>query len=257
MGTHWATLLGQLTALATVVALSPFSVLPAIGLVVHSERARVTGVAFVAGWLAGKAAITIAFIGVPRLLHDWLDRPAPTWAPWLQITAGVVFVIGGLWYWRRARTDPVEVENVAEISAETSPPVHPQRSGFNLDSAPPGTPRWLTRLKHISPGTAAAVGVALTLINPKVLAACATAGVAIGSAGLGPAAGVVFVAYFTLLAGSTAAVPVLAYTVWSHRADRALERFNSWLAHRQVGLTTGLLIVIGLALLSAGLREVL
>jgi Sap, sulfolipid-1-addressing protein len=242
MSTHWPTLLGQLTALATVVALSPFSVIPAIAVVMHSERARVTGVAFVAGWLAGKAAITVAFIGLPRLLHGWLDRPAPAWTPWLQIAAGAVFVLGGLWYWRRARGASVGVAPTAGISG---------------GSAPPGAPRWLTRLKHITPGTAAAVGVALTLINPKVLAACAAAGVAIGGAGLGTAAGIVAVAYFTLLAGSTAAVPILAYTVWSHRVDRALERFTSWLARRQVVLTVGLLVVIGLALLSAGLREVL
>jgi hypothetical protein len=242
MGTHWATLLGQLTALAAVVALSPFSVIPAIALVMHSDRARVTGGAFIAGWLAGKAAITAAFIGVPRLLHDWLDRPAPSWLPWLQIAGGAMFVLGGLWY-RRQHRPP---RGLPRASAEEM-----------AVATAAGTPRWLARLKHITPATAAAVGVTLTLINPKVLAACAAAGIAIGSAASTPLGAAAAVTYFALLAGSTAAVPILAYAVWSHRVDRTLERFKSWLASRQVVLTTGLLVVLGLALLGAGLRGLL
>lgn len=55
MTTDWLTLFGELTALAAGVAFSPFAVVPAIALVVHSVRPRPVGLAFIAGWLLGKA----------------------------------------------------------------------------------------------------------------------------------------------------------------------------------------------------------
>ena len=215
-------MLGEVTALAMVVALSPFSVLPAIALVVHSERPRPTGLAFIAGWLTGKAAITTLFLGVPRLLNH-LHGNAPHWTVWLRIVAGIVFVAAAIWYWRRPAT---EVQG----------------------------PRWLDRIKHITPAAAGAVGVALTLVNPKVVFACAAAGFAIGTAALSAPATVAAVAGFTLLAGSTAALPILAYLVWSHRVDRALDRFEQWLRRNQVTITAIVLLLLGVALLLNGLR---
>jgi len=220
----WGPLLGELTAFATVVALSPFSVIPAIALVVHSERPKPTGLAFVAGWLAGKATITTASIQVPRLL-DGLDRPAPHWTSWVFIGLGIVSIAGGIWYWFKP-------QKVVEA------------------------PQWVSRLKSITPAGAAAVGVALTIVNFKVLLACAAAGLAIGTAQLGVLGASLAVVYFTALAGSTAAVPILAYTVWTHRVDRQLERFNDWMRRRQTGITTAMLILVGIALLYNGIGAV-
>ena len=59
---------------------------------------------------------------------------------------------------------------------------------------------------------------------------------------------------FTLLAGSTAALPILAYLVWSHRVDRALDRFEQWLRRNQVTITAIVLLLLGVALLLNGLR---
>jgi hypothetical protein len=216
-------LLGELTALATVVALSPFSVLPAVALVVHSERPRGTGLAFIVGWLSGKAAITTIFVAVPRLLHG-LDGPAPHWTAPVRIVAGVAFLAAGLWYWRRP-------------------------------AVPAGAaPGWLDRIKRITPAGAGAVGVALTLINPKVVLMCAGAGYAIGVAHPGGAGTAAAVAYFTAIAGSTAALPILAYLVWAERVDRHLERIKDWLQRHQGTISVILLILIGVALLYSGVR---
>ncbi|MBO0677582.1 GAP family protein [Mycolicibacterium sp. S2-37] len=64
---HWASLLGELTALAAVVALSPFTVVPAILLIVHSDRPRAVGLSFITGWLLSKAAITVALLELLNL----------------------------------------------------------------------------------------------------------------------------------------------------------------------------------------------
>ena len=140
-------MLGEITALAMVVALSPFTVLPAIALVVHSDRPRPTGLAFISGWLVAKAAITALFVGVPRLMGGLQGTP-PHWTAWLRVAAGVAFILAALWYWRRP----------GAAAAEAT---------------------WVDRIKRITPAAAAFVGVALTFLNPKLVFACAAAGFAI------------------------------------------------------------------------------
>ena len=60
-------MLTELIPLALVVALSPLSIIPAV-LVLHTPRPRPTGLAFLAGWLIGLAALTAVFIEVSSLL---------------------------------------------------------------------------------------------------------------------------------------------------------------------------------------------
>lgn len=216
----WLALLGELTALAAVVALSPFTVIPAVALVVHSDRPRPVGLAFIAGWLVGKAAITVAFIHVPQLVQR-LDAPTPSWTSWLRIGLGVLVLVGGVIYWRRSQSST-------------------------------DNPRWVGRIKRITPLNAAVTGVALTVINVKVVAACAAAGYIIGSSPLSTAGVAGAVTYFTLVGGSTAAVPILGYAVWTHRIDRFLEAFRDWMQRRQRVLTLIVFGILGGALVYSG-----
>jgi hypothetical protein len=89
---------------------------------------------------------------------------------------------------------------------------------------------------------AAATGVVLTVINVKVVAACAAAGYIIGSSPLNAAGIAGAVTYFTLVGGSTAAVPILGYAVWTHRIDRFLTAFRDWMQRRQRVLTLIVLV---------------
>jgi hypothetical protein len=216
----WLALLGELTALAAVVALSPFTVIPAIALVVHSDRPRPVGLAFIAGWLVGKATITVAFLQVPQLVSR-LEGPAPAWTGWLRIVLGVAAVAGAVAYWRRSEVAPQN-------------------------------PRWVGRIKQITPLSAAVTGVALTVINVKVVAACAAAGYLIGSAALNGAGVAAAVTFFRVAGSSTAAVPILGYAVWTHRIDRFLESFRDWMQRRQRVLTVVVLGLIGGALIYSG-----
>jgi hypothetical protein len=219
----WATLLGELTALAAVVAISPFTIVPAIALVMNSKAPRRVGPAFLAGWLAGKAAIIAIFVQVPRLLHQFDGSPPESASAWTQIALGGVFVAGSLWGWRT-----------------------PQKTV----RAPP----WMGRLKEITPLWAAVAGAACTLVNPKVLLACAAAGYAIGNAQLtrvGISAGV---AYFVALASSTVATPILAYAISAERVDPYLERLKGWTRRRSRAIMVGVLMLVGAALMLTGAR---
>jgi hypothetical protein len=216
--------LGQLIPLALVVALSPLTIIPAIVLVLQSDRARSTGLAFLSGWLCGLAATTAVFVQLPRLL-DGFNRPAPGWAAWVRIAVGVALVAFAGWRW-------VTRHRVTK------------------------QPAWLNRLSRMTPVGAAAIGFGLILVNPKVLVMNAAAGLVIGTAGWGVAGTWLAVAYYTVLAGSTVLIPILAYAIAGQRVDHQLVRLKQWMERQHAALMAGFLAVVGLLLVYTGIRAV-
>jgi threonine/homoserine/homoserine lactone efflux protein len=220
----WAAVLGQLIPLALVVAASPLTIIPAIVLVLRSDRARPTGLAFMFGWLLGLAATTAVFVQLPRLL-DGLNRPAPTWAAWVRIAVGVALIAFGVWRWLTRH----------QVTRQ---------------------PAWLDRLARLTPAGAGAIGVGLILVNPKVLVINAAAGVVIGTAALGVLGTWLAVAYYTVIAGSSVLLPILAYAIAGHRVDHQLERMKQWMERQHAALMAGFLVVVGLLLVFTGIRAV-
>jgi hypothetical protein len=218
----WGTVFGELVPLALVVALSPVSIIPAVMLVLQSDRPRPTGLTFMLGWATGLVATTGVFVQVPRLL-DGFDQPAPRWAAWVRIAAGAVLIALGVWRWAvRHRSTAV--------------------------------PSWLNRLSRITPIGAFALGIGLIVVNPKVLVMNAAAGLVIGTAAWGMPATWLAVGYYSALAGSTVAAPILAYVVVGERVDPALKRLKDWMERQHATLMAGILLVVGLLLLATGIR---
>jgi threonine/homoserine/homoserine lactone efflux protein len=214
--------LTELIPLALVVALSPLSIIPAV-LVLHTPRPRPTGLAFLAGWLIGLAALTAIFLEVSSLLGGLGDKP-PGWASWLRIVVGAVLIVFGVYRWLTRKK-----------SAHT--------------------PGWIQRLSKLTPVRAAAAAVALTVVNPKVLFICAAAGLAIGTAGLDTATNVwIAIAWYVAVAGSTVAIPILAYAVSGDRLDESLTRLKDWMERQHAALVAAILIVIGLLVLYKGIH---
>ncbi|WP_166908532.1 GAP family protein [Mycobacterium sp. DL440] len=220
MTESWGSVFAELIPLALVVALSPLSIIPAV-LVLHTPRPRPAGLAFLTGWFLGLAALTAIFVGVSGLLGE-LDEP-PTWASWLRIVVGAALIVFGAFrFLTRAKSEHM--------------------------------PGWMSSLSTLTPIKAGAAGAVLTVVNPKVLFICAAAGLAIGSAGLGQpgvwAAGL----YFVLAAGSTVALPILAYAVSGERLDPALARLKEWMERNHAVLVAAILVVIGLLVLYKGIH---
>lgn len=221
MSGGWGPVLGALIPLALVVALSPLSIIPAVVLVLHSPHPRRTAPAFLLGWLAALAGVTAVFVELPRLL-DGLRTQLPPWTAWVRIVLGVVSIVLAVWVWMKRKQ-----------SAHR--------------------PKWLETTKRITPTGAAAIGIGLVLANPKVLAMNAAAGLVIGTAELGVPAVWLAVAYYTALAGSTAAVPVLAHAVAAERVDRQLELARRWMERQQAVITAAILVLIGVVLVYTGI----
>jgi len=224
MSGSWAAMLGQLIPLALVVAMSPLTIVPAIVLVLQSDRARSTGLAFMFGWLIGLAVTTAVFVQLPRVL-DGLNRPAPTWAAWVRLAVGIALIAFGVWRWLTRRLVTKQ-------------------------------PAWLNRLGRLTPIGACAVAVGLILINPKVLLMNAAAGLVIGTASVGVAGVWAAVVYYTVIAGSSVLLPILAYAIAGDRVDHQLELMKQWMERQHAVLTAGFLVVVGLLLVYTGIRAV-
>jgi threonine/homoserine/homoserine lactone efflux protein len=212
--------LTELIPLALVVALSPLSIIPAV-LVLHTPRPRPAGLAFLAGWLIGLAALTIVFVEISSLFGD-LGKP-PGWASWLRIVIGAALVVFGVYRWLTRK-----------------------RSAH--------TPAWMQSLGKLTPARAGLAALALSVVNPKVLFICAAAGLAIGTAGLGSAHIWIAVIWYVAVAGSTVAIPILAYAVSGDRLDGALQRLKEWMEEQHATLVAAILIVIGLLVLYKGIH---
>ena len=214
-------MLAELIPLALVVALSPLSIIPGV-LVLHSPRPRPTGLAFLAGWIVGLAAVTQVFVEVSNVLGGGLDKP-PSWASWVRIVAGAALVAFGVYKWfTRARAEH--------------------------------SPRWMSSFAKITPGKALVTALVLVVANPKVLFMCAAAGLAIGTEGLGRAGAALGVLYYVAIAASTVALPVLAYAVSGDRLHQPLTRLKDWMEAQHAALVAGILIVLGLLVLYKGLH---
>jgi sulfite exporter TauE/SafE len=213
--------LTELVPLALVIALSPLSIIPAV-LVLHTPRPRPTGLSFLAGWLIGLSVLTIVFLQVSGLLGGREDK-SPGWASWLRITIGTALIVVGVYRWV-----------IRKKSAHT--------------------PRWMQSLGRLTPLRAGAAAAALTVANPKVLFICAAAGLAIGTTGLDSGDGWVGVAWFVAAAGSTVAIPILAYAVSGDRLDGPLARLKDWMERQHAALLATILVVIGLLVLYKGIH---
>lgn len=216
MSGDWASVSAELIPVALVVALSPISVLPALLLVLYSKRPRATSLTFLSGWVLGLVVSTIVFVNVPKLLGE---HAGGSQGRFRLIFGAVLIVVGVLLWIRRART---------------------AQAG------------WLERVSTVSPAVTAGLGLVFAIANPKILVACAAAGLAIGTSALGAGGRGFAVAYFVALAASTTALPVLAHLVAAKRFDRTLERLRQWIQRRQNEISAVALVVIGLILVASG-----
>ncbi|KZS71281.1 hypothetical protein A4G29_16280 [Mycobacterium kansasii] len=211
----------EVVPLALVITVSPLSIIPGV-LVLHAQHPRESGLAYLAGWLLGLAGLTALSISISNLLGGLRDTP-PAWASWLRTFLGIALIVFGVIRWLT-------------------------RGGHDH------IPAWMRTLTSVNPRRAALTAAALTVLNPKVLFICAAAGLAIGTDALGDSGTVISAALFVAVAGSSVALPVLAYTVAGERLDAPLERLKNWMEKHNTASVAAILLVIGLAVLYKGIH---
>jgi hypothetical protein len=218
---NWVSVLATLVPLALVIAISPFSVIPAV-LVLQTPRPRPTGLAFLGSWSLGLVALTLVFVASSDALGALHDKP-PAWASWTRVVLGLALIAFGIYRWSTRRT-------------------HTE------------SPKWMRSFETVTPARAAIIGLVLVVVRVEVLIMCALAGLAIGSTELGIAGESVTGAIFIAVAASTVAIPVLAYAAAGHRLDDPMARLKEWMERNNAAMLAAILVLIGVMVLYHGVH---
>src|SRR4051794_17192995 len=216
--------LGDLLPLAVGVAISPVPIIAVI-LMLLAPRAGAASAGFLAGWLAGIAVACTVFVVLSSMLDLGGQEEPSTTAAWIQLVLGALLVLLGVRQWR----------------------------GRPRCGAEAVAPKWMRAIDSFTAVKATGLGFALAAVNPKNLLLAAAAGSAVAGGDLSTGDDIIAVAVFTVLAGSTVAVPVLAHAVARERMSRPLEDLKSWLVDHNAAVMTALLVVIGADLVGKGL----
>jgi threonine/homoserine/homoserine lactone efflux protein len=217
----WVSELPGLIPLALVISLSPLSIIPAV-LVLHAPRPRPTGLAFLGGWLVSLAVLTAVSVAASSLLGG--PHKAPTWASWLRVVLGSALIVFGIYRWLN-------------------------RHGHSE------SPAWMRSFTTMTPVRAGVTGAVLAVVRLEVLVVCLAVGFDIGSNGLSVEGQWICAAFFVVLAGSSVAIPILAYAVAGHHLDDQLTRLKDWMERHNAALLAVVLIVIGLMVLYNGIDK--
>ena len=219
--------IGDLLPAAIGIALSPVPI-AAVILMLFSAKARVNGLAFVAGWISG-----LVVIGGAILLLG-ADSAGSTGDPsvaslWVKTVLGVLLLAVGVKQWRD-RPDPGDE---------------------------PAMPKWMQSIDAFTAGKSFGMAALLSGVNPKNLVLNAAGVLVIMQGGLEPAEEWVALAVFVLLASVTVVAPVAYYFIAGDRADATLESMKTWLIRNNGAVMGVLLLILGVKLLAEGAQGLL
>ena len=147
--------IGDSLPMAIGIALSPVPII-AVVLMLTTERAKVNGLAFVAGWLAGLGVVGAIVLAIAGPADASSSGTPATWVSWLLIVLGALLLLVAA---RQFRGRP-----------------HGQ------EQAP--LPKWMGAIDTFKPPAALGAGAVLAAANPKNLLLCLAAGSTIGAAHL-------------------------------------------------------------------------
>ena len=99
---------------------------------------------------------------------------------------------------------------------------------------------------------ATGLGVALSAVNQKNLLPCVSAGLVIGTGGLGPGEAVVALVIFTVMASSVL-IPVLGYALAAQRLREPLDALSQWLRVNNHQVMALVLVIMGAAVIAKDL----
>ena len=219
--------LGQLLGAGIGVALSPIPVIAVI-LMLTTPRGRVTGVAFMLGWIVGLVASTTIVL----LLANGADDPSSTSADGAHIVTlvvGLMFLALAARQWRsRPKGDEV-----------------------------PELPAWMAGIDAFSTPKCFALGALLSGANPKNLALAISAGVALAETGSSTGQTALGAAIFIVIGSLSVAGPVLGSLIAPARVAPALAGAKSWLGANNSIIMVVLFTVLGATRTGEGLASIL
>ena len=217
--------IGDVLPVAIGVAISPVPIIAVI-LLLLAPRAKAASAAFAVGWVAG-IVVTVVVVTVlaSTVGLGASDGQPSTAGSWVKIGLGVLLLLLAAQQWR-------------------SRPAHRE------DAQLPG---WMASMDRLTPAKALGLGLLLSVANPKNLLLGASAGVAVGGAGLSTSQAAVTIAIYSVLAASTVLLPAVGYAVASDRLQAPLDDLKTWLVENNATVMSVLLLVLGVATVGKGI----
>ena len=212
--------IGQLLPFAVGVAISPTPIIAMI-LMLITPRARVNGIVFVIGWVAGVGVAGAVCLALASPT-DATDGGEPAdWVSWLKLGLGVLLLLVVVKEWR-ARPAP-----------GTEAPL----------------PKWIGMLDGITAPKAGALAFALSALNPKNLLFIIGGAAAVVGTGISTGDQVIAWIVFALIATIGVAAPLVIYFAMGDRAVKVLDGLKAWLGHNNTAVMAVLCLIIAVKLI--------
>jgi threonine/homoserine/homoserine lactone efflux protein len=212
--------IGQVLSFGVGVALSPVPII-AVVLMLATPRGRANGPAFLAGWIAGIAVLgTIVLLIASGASASKHGAPA-TWVSILKIVLGVLLLVLAAKQWR----------------------------GRPRGEGEPRLPAWMKAIDKFTAVRSAAMGIALSAVNPKNLLLVVGAAAAIAQTGASTGSQAVALAVFILIATLGVGAPVAIYFLMGQRAPKILGELHDWMARENATIMAVICLIIGAKLI--------
>lgn len=220
--------IGAVLPLAVGIAISPVPIIAAI-LMLMSPRARTTSLGFLLGWLLGIAGATVLFTVVSGELSSSYSQQGSSIRGWVQVVLGLLLFLLAFKQWKSRPQSPEEAS----------------------------LPQWMQAIDRFSFGKAFGLAFVLAAVNPKNLMLSASAGVTIGAGVMTFGSAAVVIAIFTVIAGASVLVPVVAHAIASDRLGPPLDHLRLWLTAQNATIMAILFLVLGANVFGKGIALLL
>lgn len=212
--------IGQVLSFGVGVALSPVPIIGVV-LMLGTPMARSNGLAFIAGWIFGLAAVgTIVLLVSSGAKASEGSQPAE-WVNALKLVLGLLLLLLTFKQWRSRPRDNEEV----------------------------AMPKWMHTIDSFRPAKAAGFGVLLSAINPKNLLLVVGAAAAIAQTGASAGKQAVALAVFLTIGTLGTGAPVVLYFAMGERSKKLLDELKSWMTQNNAAIMSVICLLIGAKLI--------
>jgi hypothetical protein len=206
------------------IAISPVPII-AIILILFSDRARVNGPTFLAGWVIGLAAVSAVVYLVADAANAGSDSSSSDSISWGKVVLGVLLL--GL-----ARRNYAKRPKPGEAAT---------------------LPGWMATVESITPVRAFGLALLLSVVNPKNLVLAVGAAAGLGQLGLDTEDAVVALAVFVAVASMSILFAVVYEFAGGDKARASLDEMKVWLTEHNAAVMAVLFLVFGVVLISQGI----
>ncbi|MFF7442716.1 GAP family protein [Streptomyces sp. NPDC008122] len=206
--------IGSMLASAVGIAISPLPLIAVI-LMLATPKGRANGIAFTAGWVVGLAAVVTVVVVAGSGMTTGGEKP--TWAYWLKLALGVVFVLMALKQWRDRPREGHEAE----------------------------PPKWMRAIDRFTAGKAAGLAVVLVAANPKNLVLAVGGAVSIATSDASAGGKTVAAVLMVLIGSLCTLLPLGVYLLGGDRSTRVLGGWKQWMSVHNAAIMTTVLAVLG------------